>query len=149
MLVVVAVMLGVPVPVVQVVQVIVVGDGAVAAPVAVDVVVLGGVVRPMPRVLIMGSLSPGESVDEAGSGAWLGSTACPGVGTDRTGDNDAWARARGRSTASPNRITAGGSGGRRHPPGGRVRPVRSARVQPSPLLHGRDSVAVGADAFTR
>ena len=46
-LVVVSVMLGVPVPVVQVVQVVVVGDGAVAAAVAVDEVVLGGIMRPM------------------------------------------------------------------------------------------------------
>ena len=39
---------GVPVPVVQVVHVIVMGDGTVAASVAVDVVVFSGVVRPVP-----------------------------------------------------------------------------------------------------
>ena len=39
---------GVPVPVVQVVHVIVMGDGTMAASVAVDVVVFSGVVRPVP-----------------------------------------------------------------------------------------------------
>ena len=102
--VVVAVVGCVPVPVVQVVQVVVVGDGAVAAAVAVDVVVFGGVVRPMlPGVGHGQCISPGDEVDEAGPGAWLGRPRLAGQGgTDRTGDNDAWARAIGRSTASPN-----------------------------------------------
>ena len=48
MFVVVPVVRGVPVPVVKVVQVIVVRDDAMAAAVAVDVVVLGRIVRPVP-----------------------------------------------------------------------------------------------------
>ena len=50
MLVVVPVVGCVPVPVVQVVQVIVVGNGAVTAAVAVDVIVLDEVVGPMRQV---------------------------------------------------------------------------------------------------
>ena len=67
-LVVVAVMLSVPVPVVQVVKMIVVGDGAVAAPVAVDVVVPGGIMRPMLAVDQSGPLPATSSIGTAEPG---------------------------------------------------------------------------------
>src|SRR5690242_20775501 len=65
MLVVVSVVRRVPVPVVQIVQVVVVGDGAVAAPLAMDVIVPGGVVRPMPLVACHEAVLSGEDVDES------------------------------------------------------------------------------------
>jgi|SRR6476659_225844 len=91
MLVVVSIVRRVPVPVVQIVQVVVVGDGAVAAPFAMDVIVPGGVVRPMPLVACHEAVLSGEDVDESalvssGCGATAGR-----AGHDHICDNDAGA----------------------------------------------------------
>jgi hypothetical protein len=69
-----------------------VGDRTVAASFAVDVVVLGEVVRPMLQVVRHGHL-PLRKVDKEPTSPCGGSAATarrPVQADDRTGDNDAW-----------------------------------------------------------
>jgi hypothetical protein len=87
-LVVVPVVGGVPMPVVEVVQVVVMGDRAVAAALTVDVVVFGQVVLPMRRVIHWRITFPSLPCDGS-----VGGTANPlrrrTQGPEGTGDNDA------------------------------------------------------------
>ena len=102
LLVVVPVVGRVPVPVVQVVQVFVVRDGAMTAAGAVDVVVFGVVVRPVRRVVHRSGSPFLRAIDERRTrGKRPSRFAVERRAADRTGDND------GRSSTTTLAVSGG------------------------------------------